>query len=131
MKQFSNHFLLFQIPNLLLNLQKTCVDWEFYAQSSNACQGNCGGLCYWPRGKMLGGSSAMNFLVYVRGNRQNYDKWEKEFGIPGWNYDIALKYFKKSEGNQQTSFVEYENGRYHNANGLQKIDFMGNLTSVQ
>lgn len=70
-------------------------------------------------------------MVYVRGNERDYNRWEQEFKITGWNYETALKYFKKSEANQQASFVAYESGRYHSANGLQKIDFMGNLSSFE
>lgn len=80
---------------------------------------------------MLGGSSAINGMAYVRGNQRDYDRWENEFGIPGWNFETALKYFKRSEGNQYLPFVQYENGRYHNAIGPQKVDFYGNLSSFQ
>lgn len=121
---------MFKVANLFQALQKSRVDWQFYAQSSRACRANVGG-CFWPRGRMLGGSSAMNFMVYVRGNDRDYDRWEQEFGIPGWNYETALKYFKKSEGNQQPSFVQYDDGRYHSACGPQKIDLLGSLTPFQ
>lgn len=70
-------------------------------------------------------------MAYVRGNKYDYDRWETEFGASGWNYDTALKYAKQFEGNQQPSFVQYENGRYHSANGPQNIDFLGNLSSFE
>jgi choline dehydrogenase len=49
-----------------------------------------------PRGKMLGGTSSINGMMYSRGNRGDYDGWAKE-GLPGWSYDAVLPYFKRSE----------------------------------
>lgn len=51
-----------------------------------------------PRGKALGGSSAINAMLYVRGHRKDYDEWA-ELGCEGWSWDEVLPYFKKSEGN--------------------------------
>ncbi|RDC61028.1 Choline dehydrogenase [Alteripontixanthobacter maritimus] len=69
-----------------------------------------GRVGYQPRGKGLGGSSAINAMVYIRGNRWDYDNWA-EMGCDGWAYDDVLPYFKKSENN--------ERGRdnYHGADG--------------
>lgn len=118
---FSN-FLL-KIFGFESSLQRTHVDWQFHAKSSKACQAQPEG-CYWPSGKMLGGSSSINGMVYVRGNRGNYDYWS-ELGNFDWDYESVLPYFKKSEGNQNASFVRYKNGRYHSDSGPLKIEKIG------
>jgi choline dehydrogenase len=60
---------------------------------------------FWPRGKTLGGSSSINGMIYIRGVKQDYDKWS-ELGATGWDWNSVLPYFKKSE-NQQHGADEY------------------------
>lgn len=52
---------------------------------------------HWPRGKVLGGSSSINGMMYIRGHRNDYDAWRR-MGLDGWDYDSVLPYFKRSEG---------------------------------
>lgn len=68
-------------------------------------------LCYQPRGKTLGGSSSINAMLYVRGNRWDYDHWAS-LGNPGWSYDDVLPYFKRAENNET-----HGNSDYHGAGG--------------
>jgi choline dehydrogenase-like flavoprotein len=71
---------------------------------------------YQPRGKCLGGSSAINAMVYIRGHRQDYDDWSA-LGNTGWSYDEVLPYFIKSENNQRIK------NQYHGNDGpLSVID---------
>ncbi len=55
---------------------------------------------WWPRGKVLGGSSSINAMCYIRGNAKDYDEWA-ELGADGWQWDNVLPYFKRSEGNSR------------------------------
>ncbi|HEX4858645.1 MAG TPA: GMC family oxidoreductase N-terminal domain-containing protein, partial [Usitatibacteraceae bacterium] len=55
---------------------------------------------YQPRGRCLGGSSAINAMVYIRGDRWDYDHWAS-LGNPGWSYDEVLPYFKRAEHNER------------------------------
>ena len=61
-----------------------------------------GRIGYQPRGRGLGGSSAINAMVYIRGCRFDYDQWAK-LGATGWNYDDCLPFFKRAEGNERGS----------------------------
>lgn len=104
------------------------MDWQFNANSARACQAQLVG-CLWPSGKMLGGSSSINGMVYVRGNKLNYDHWS-ELGNAEWDYESVLADFKKTENNQNASFVSYENGRFHSNTGPIKIDIFGKFTAT-
>ena len=55
---------------------------------------------YWPRGKCLGGSSSINGLIFIRGQKEDYDHWAS-LGNAGWSWDDVLPYFKKAEGNDR------------------------------
>lgn len=109
----------FQIPGMMVSLQQSEYDWKFHAQSNYACKAFNNG-CYWPAGKMLGGSSSLNFMLYLRGIKREIDYWAR-LGNFGWDYESVLPYFKKSEGNLYSPFVE--NQRYHSETGPVKIDF--------
>jgi len=53
-------------------------------------------VMYWPRGRVWGGSSSLNAMVYIRGHAEDYNRWERE-GAAGWNYENVLPYFKKAQ----------------------------------
>ncbi len=63
-------------------------------------EGIAGRSLLWPRGKVLGGSSAINGLVYIRGQKQDYDHW-RQFGNEGWGYEDVLPFFKKAENQER------------------------------
>ena len=71
-------------------------NWAFETTPQPGLNGRVG---YQPRGKALGGSSAINAMVYIRGHRSDYDGWAA-LGNQGWAYDDVLPYFKKAENNE-------------------------------
>ncbi|WP_287910091.1 GMC family oxidoreductase N-terminal domain-containing protein [Acinetobacter sp.] len=88
-------------------------NWAFETVPQKGLNGRRG---YQPRGKCLGGSSAINAMVYIRGHRQDYDDWSA-LGNTGWSYDEVLPYFIQSENNQRIK------NQYHGNDGpLSVID---------
>jgi choline dehydrogenase len=69
---------------------RTDVNWAYQSEPEPALNGR---RVFTPRGKVLGGSSSINGLVHIRGQREDYDGWD----VPGWGFDDLLPYFKKSE----------------------------------
>jgi choline dehydrogenase-like flavoprotein len=106
------------VPSLAAYLQLSNLDWKYKTEpKGQACLAMKNGRCNWPRGKVLGGSSVLNYMLYVRGNKQDYEHWEN-LGNPGWNYDNVLHYFKKSEDNRNPYLART---RYHNKGGYMTI----------
>ena len=103
------------VPASAANLQLGRMDWKYKTepQPGVACLGHTDQRCNWPRGKVLGGSSVLNYMLYVRGNRKDYDDWEAA-GNPGWGYEEVLHYFKKSEDNRNPYLAAT---RYHGTGG--------------
>lgn len=81
---------------IAIMVPSTRHNWAFETVPQPGLNGRVG---YQPRGKALGGSSAINAMVYIRGHRSDYDHWA-ELGNSGWSYDDVLPYFKKSESNE-------------------------------
>lgn len=92
----------FIIPAAFSKLFRGPHDWAFYTEP----QPHLGERkLYWPRGKVLGGSSSINAMIYIRGNRYDFDHWQS-LGNRGWSFSDILPYFKKSE-NQTRIVSEY------------------------
>ncbi|MEH2117768.1 GMC family oxidoreductase [Nostoc sp.] len=86
-----------QIPAQCFSLIGSEVDWGYFSEPEPYLNYR---KMFCSRGKVLGGSSSINFMMYIRGNPQDYDRWQ-ELGNPGWSYQEVLPYFKKSEHQQQ------------------------------
>jgi choline dehydrogenase-like flavoprotein len=84
-----------KIPAAFPKQFHTKLDWDFATEPEPHVDGRS---LYIPRGKMLGGSSSMNAMLYVRGRPLDYDGWEAQ-GAPGWGYRDVLPYFLRSEDN--------------------------------
>lgn len=84
-----------QVPAAFYKLFKTPRDWNYETVPQEHMNGRA---MYQPRGKVLGGSSSINAMIYIRGHRADYDHWS-DLGNKGWSYEEVLPYFKKFEGN--------------------------------
>ena len=73
------------------------MSWNYDTQAEAALNNR---KLYWPRGKLLGGSSSINAMCYIRGHKSDYDHW-RDLGNPGWGYQDVLPYFRKSEQNSR------------------------------
>ncbi|MFT6582421.1 MAG: choline dehydrogenase [Alphaproteobacteria bacterium] len=89
-----DHNMMIHIPAGVRSLlHHPVVNWNY---SSEPTEGSGGRRIHWPRGKVLGGSSSINGMQYVRGNAADYDGWA-QMGCRGWTFEDVLPYFKKSE----------------------------------
>ena len=94
--------LLFRAPAgglLMLRDKPKFSNWAFHTTPQKGLNNRRG---YQPRGKALGGSSAINAMIYIRGQKEDYDNWAKE-GNNGWSWDEVLPFFKKAENNENGS----------------------------
>lgn len=73
------------------------LSWNYGTEPEAALNGRS---VPWPRGRVLGGSSAINGLIYIRGQREDYDTWA-QMGCTGWGFDDCLPFFRKAEGNER------------------------------
>jgi choline dehydrogenase len=96
-----------QIPAAFAKLFKTDCDWSYSTEPQTELHGR---TIFWPRGKVLGGSSSINAMVYSRANRGDHDGWAA-LGIQGWTYSDILPYYRKSERNERWS------NEFHSADG--------------
>lgn len=84
------------------------------------------GQCNWPRGKVIGGSSVLNYMIYTRGNRRDYDHWA-DMGNTGWSFKDVLPYFKKVEN---FTIPEYKDSPYHNNDGYLGVSYAPYKTKI-
>jgi choline dehydrogenase len=96
-----------QVPAAFSKQFKTKLDWGYFSEPEQYLGGR---RIFMPRAKMLGGCSAMNAMIYIRGNKADYDGWAKG-GAAGWSYADVLPLFRKSENNSRGA------SDYHGAGG--------------
>lgn len=102
------------VPAFAPAVDRSSLDWGYQTQpSAHSCLARRNGRCSWFRGKVMGGSSTINYLIYIRAHPRDYDEWEK-MGNPGWSYRDVLPYFIKSEKNENPELVDE---RYHGFEG--------------
>lgn len=100
-----------QVPLAWTSLLGTELDWAYWTEPEPHLNGR---KIFCPRGKVVGGTSSINAMIYIRGNRHDFDHWQ-ELGNLGWSYEDVLPYFKKSE-NQQRGACEF-----HGVDGLLSV----------
>ncbi|HEY6275636.1 MAG TPA: GMC family oxidoreductase N-terminal domain-containing protein [Streptosporangiaceae bacterium] len=96
------------IPAALNLLFQSTHDWDYRTVPQERAAGRA---IYWPRGRMLGGSSSMNAMIYIRGARHDYDTWRDDYGCNGWGYTDLMPYFRRAEDNSRGASA------YHGAGG--------------
>lgn len=119
----SDENVLSEMPVLFPILQTSSIDWQFVTEPSDSyCLSMVDKRCKWPRGKVLGGSSVLNAMLYVRGNKKDYDNWAA-MGNTGWSYEEVLPYFIRSE---DMRIEEYQNDPYHGVGGPLSVEYFNN-----
>ncbi|WP_183092945.1 GMC family oxidoreductase [Nocardioides stalactiti] len=101
-----------RIPAAFASQFKTKIDWAVHTEPEPHLDGR---IIYHPRAKLVGGCSAMNAMIYIRGNAEDYDGWAKD-GATGWSYDEVLPLFKRSECNSRGAST------FHGADGPLHIE---------
>ena len=96
------------IPAALNLLFQSSYDWGFRTQPQEHAAGQS---VYWPRGRVIGGSSSINAMIYIRGHKHDYNTWRDQYGCDGWSYNDMLPYFIRAESNSRGASV------YHGGSG--------------
>ncbi|XP_013169097.1 PREDICTED: glucose dehydrogenase [FAD, quinone]-like [Papilio xuthus] len=116
------------IPQFDQTLRKTQYDWNYKtAPTGRINQANVGEIVHWPRGKMLGGSSGINGMIYFEGLPDDYEKWHN-LGNPEWRPDILRKFFKKSQSLQDEKLLQ--NPLIRNTYGLHGPQIINTFNST-
>jgi len=108
-----NNSLLVRMPAGVGDLikDKGPSNWGFWTEPEPNLEGR---KLWWPRGKGLGGSSAINGMIYIRGHARDYDQW-RQMGLKGWGYSDVLPYFRRSEA------LDTGSDAYHGGDGPLKV----------
>ena len=103
--------------------QKSAHNWGFWTEPEPHLDDR---RLWWPRGKGLGGSSAINGMVYIRGHPLDYDEWRQR-GLTGWGWDDVLPYFKRLERHHSPGDLHGGDGPLHVSTGESDSPFFGAL----
>jgi choline dehydrogenase len=103
----SDRKLAVRAPAAFPTLFQSAADWNYLSEPEPGLNGR---RWYLPRGRMLGGSSGMNAMLYVRGNRADFDGWATEHGATGWGFDDVLPYFTRWEDNPEIRDAHHRTG---------------------
>jgi choline dehydrogenase-like flavoprotein len=109
----SDDVLEVQIPAALYKVWRTRLDWNYTTEPQPGLGGR---RLFWPRGKLLGGSSSINAMIYIRGAAADYDEWAQLTGDPSWSYESVLPLFRRMEDNARGA------DRFHGAGGPLRVE---------
>ncbi|KAG7303436.1 hypothetical protein JYU34_011952 [Plutella xylostella] len=116
-------------PQIFYANLKTKLNWDYKTEPQ---PGACGAYktkgCSWPRGKVLGGSSSINAMFYVRGNKEDYNEWAAA-GNTGWSYNDVLPYFKKSENFYKP--LTPETAEHHGSGGYLHVEHTEDVADIE
>ena len=120
-----NDQLLVRMPAGVGNLikEKSVHNWGFWTEPEPNLDGR---KLWWPRGRGLGGSSAINGMIYMRGHPLDYDEW-RQMGLTGWGWDDVLPWFKRLEGHHRGGDLHGTDGPLHISKGENDEPFFGAL----
>lgn len=103
---------MLQVPAFLMYNQD--IDWKYKTKADNgSCLGFTNNRCIWSKGKAMGGSSAINAMLYVRGHPRDYQEW-KELGNPDWGYEDLSPYFEAIESKFGLPSYKYHENPWYN-----------------
>jgi choline dehydrogenase len=102
-----------QIPAALYKVWRTRRDWNYTTEPQPGLGGR---RLFWPRGKLIGGSSSINAMIYMRGAAADYDEWAALTGDPSWSYEHVLPLFRRMEDNARGA------DRFHGVGGPLRVE---------
>ncbi|WP_448609535.1 GMC family oxidoreductase [Geodermatophilus sp. URMC 60] len=109
----SDDVLEVRVPAALYKVWRTRRDWNYTTEPQPGLGGR---RLFWPRGKLLGGSSSINAMIYVRGGSCDYDEWAELTGDPSWSYEHVLPLFRRMEDNARGA------DRFHGVGGPLRVE---------
>jgi choline dehydrogenase len=109
----SDKALEVQIPAGLYKTWRTRLDWNYTTEPQPGLDGR---KLFWPRGKLIGGSSSINAMIYMRGAAADYDEWAELTGDKSWSYDHVLPLFRRMEDNARGA------DRFHGVGGPLRVE---------
>lgn len=116
------------IPGMAMFTWQSSFSKKYYTEpQKEALHGLKDGRSFWPRGHILGGSSSINMMLYVRGSPQDYNRWAQHSSDQSWDYSHVLPYFKKSEGALDETLKK---SAYHGSNGPLPVSRYGDVPSL-
>ncbi|XP_052741421.1 glucose dehydrogenase [FAD, quinone]-like isoform X2 [Bicyclus anynana] len=110
-----------EMPGAAMSLSASSIAWHYDTLSNNkSCLGSVGAACRFTRGRCVGGSTGLNYMMYTRGNRRDYD-----YGLPGWSWERLEPYFLRYEGLYDARRLPAASARHHNTSGVVPVGFFG------